>query len=94
MEYLASGKVIVATYTDEYKDKRHLLEMTDHISDFLSTLDRVLANLSHYNSPARMAARKAFGIENTYSKKIDKIFTILQECGLAWHARESARKQA
>lgn len=79
MEYLASGKVIVSTYTDEYKDKRHLLEMVDHVTDYLPTLARVLGDLAHYNSPARIAERKTFAQEHTYEKQVSRIFDLIHE---------------
>ncbi|MDP3884874.1 glycosyltransferase [Hydrogenophaga sp.] len=83
MEYLASGKTIVATYTEEYKDKRHLLEMVDDASDYVSTVGRVLADLPEYNSPARQAQRVAFALAHSYPKQLDKILSILKTHGLA-----------
>lgn len=83
MEYLASGKCIVATYTDEYKDKRHLLEMVDHASDYPAALSRVLSDLAYYNSQERQAQRVAFAMSHTYPRQLDAIFSILQQHGLA-----------
>jgi glycosyltransferase involved in cell wall biosynthesis len=82
LEYLASGKVIVATYTDEYKDKRHLLEMVDTNSDFPAAFARVVANLDKYNSPDRQALRKEFARQHSYDKQLDRIFDLLQQHGL------------
>ena len=82
MEYLASGKVIVATYTDEYKDKRHLLEMVDDNAAYLNAFDCVISHLEEYNSPARQAERKAFAFEHTYQKQLETIFGLLNEHGL------------
>lgn len=79
MEYLASGKVIVASYTDEYRDKRHLLEMVDAPEEYLATLDRVIADLSEYNSPKRQEARRAFANEHTYEKQLDRIDDLLRK---------------
>lgn len=79
MEYLASGKTIVATYTDEYKDKRHLLEMVEDVKDYLPTLGRVLGNLEHYNSPTRMTERVLFAQQHTYEKQVAKIFQLVCE---------------
>lgn len=73
MEYLASGKVTVATYTDEYKDKRELLEMVDKNSDYLSKFDTVIKELVHYNSAEKQTQRKSFANEHTYSKQLSKI---------------------
>jgi hypothetical protein len=71
MEYIASGKVIVATYTDEYKDKRHLLEMVDDTKDFLATFESVTNNLAYHNSPEKQAERMAFAQANTYSEQLN-----------------------
>ncbi|WP_446011999.1 glycosyltransferase [Candidatus Electrothrix sp.] len=79
MEYLASGKTIVTTYTDEYKNKRHLLEMVDDSQDYLAVFKKVLNNLSYYNSEEKQAERRAFALENTYDKQLDKIFALLQQ---------------
>lgn len=83
MEYLASGKIIVATYTDEYKDKRHLLEMVDKSSDYPDALARVLGNLIFYNSPELQAQRKEFAMAHTYPRQLEAIFSILQQHGLS-----------
>lgn len=82
MEYLSSGKVIVATYTDEYKDKRQLLEMTDSSSDYINIFARVINNLPEYNSQERQLIRKKFAGSNTYDKQIDKIFSLLKKHNL------------
>ena len=82
MEYLASGKVIVSTYTDEYKDKRSLLEMVDDRSDYLDAFGRVIRRLEEYNSAARQAERKAFAEAHTYSRQLDKIFGLLRQHNL------------
>lgn len=82
MEYLASGKTIVATYTDEYKDKRHLLEMVDNRADYLDAFGRVITQLEEYNSAARQAERKAFAEAHTYSRQLDKIFGLLRQHNL------------
>lgn len=82
MEYLSSGKVIVATYTDEYKDKRQLLEMADSSSEYINIFERVVNNLSEYNSQERQLMRKAFAESNTYDKQIDKIFSLLKRHNL------------
>lgn len=82
MEYLSSGKVIVATYTDEYKDKRHLLEMVDNSADYINLFERVVNNLPEYNSQERQIARRKFAESNSYDKQIDKIFSLLKKHNL------------
>lgn len=77
MEYLASGKVTVATYTDEYKDKPGLLEMVYEPEAYADKFGEVMSNLDHYNSNTTQNERKAFAKNNTYSKQLDRILTIL-----------------
>lgn len=83
LEYLYSGKVTVATYTDEYKDKRHLLEMVDNSNDYLPKFDEVIANLQYYNSQDKQKKRKKYALENTYEKQLEKIMKILQQNNLS-----------
>jgi len=78
MEYLASGKVTVATYTDEYKDKRELLEMVDKNSDYITKFDEVVNNLVQYNSKENKSLRKSFANAHTYSKQLDKVISYLK----------------
>ena len=82
MEYLASGKTVVATYTDEYKDKRHLLEMAEDSSAYFAAFDRVIGNLAEYNSVERQAERKSFALAHTYEKQLDKIIDLLKQSRL------------
>ena len=79
MEYLSGGKVIVATYTDEYKDKPGLLEMADTPDDFRQKFKAVVSNLEHYNSITKQKERTAFAQDNTYPKQLDRIITILNK---------------
>jgi len=79
MEYLASGKTIVATYTDEYKDKRHLLEMVDSYSVFPGTFATVVENLDEYNSAEKQAVRVKYALEHSYDRQLDKIMNLLKE---------------
>ena len=77
LEYLASGKVVVASWTDEYKDKRHLLEMVENNEHLPAKFKEVVANLAQYNSPEKQQARQAWALQNTYEKQIERIETII-----------------
>ena len=59
MEYLASGRIVVATYTKEYDQHRDLLAMSESGSNagYPELFAKVLDQLSAFNSPERMAAR-------------------------------------
>lgn len=82
MEYLAAGKVIVATYTDEYKDKPGLLEMAKDADEYIKKFDEVVSNLDDYNSVTKQEKRIAFAQDNTYPKQLDRIITILNKHNL------------
>jgi len=82
MEYFASGKVTVATYTDEYKDKRELLEMVDNSSDFLTKFGQVVNDLSSYNSEEKQKIRRDFAKEHSYEKQLAKIVGYLKQYNL------------
>ncbi len=79
LEFLATGRVVVSHYIDEYKDKRHLLEMVENNEDLPAKFKEVVANLAHYNSPEKQQARKAWAQENTYEKQIGRIEKIIQD---------------
>lgn len=79
MEYLASGNVIVSTYTDEYKDKRHLLEMVDTSADYIHKFKEVVDNLSFYNSKEKQKERMSFAKNNSYEKQLEKIFSLINQ---------------
>lgn len=86
MEYLGSGKVLVTTYTDEYKDKRELVCMVDAREDYISAFRLVVANLGSYNSVARQQERKAFAAAHSYDAQLDKIIHLVTH-GTPAHAR-------
>jgi len=73
MEYLASGKVCVATFTKEYEDKRDLLKMVDNNREYLDAFREVIVNLDYYNGLDLQSKRIAFAHSNTYPKQIEKI---------------------
>lgn len=82
LEYLASGKTVVATYTDEYKDKRHLLEIVDDSNDYLNIFGKVIQNLDNYNNSEKQSQRIDYANDNTYDKQLERIETKLRENGL------------
>jgi 5'-deoxynucleotidase YfbR-like HD superfamily hydrolase len=79
LEYLASGKAVIASWTEEYKDRRHLIEMVESNDKLPEKFREVISNLDHYNSPEKQAVRKAFALENTYSRKIQQIEELINK---------------
>ncbi len=79
MEYLASGKMIVATWTEEYTElhQRKLIMMNRTEEEYVNAFQKVIRNLDGYNNEARQQQRKDFALENTYEKQVNKIEQIL-----------------
>jgi hypothetical protein len=82
LEYLYSGKVIVATYTDEYKDKRYLLEMVDSSNDYIQKFSQVINNIDFYNAIEKQQERILFAKNSSYEKRLELIINILKENNL------------
>lgn len=77
MEYFGAGKVVVASYTDEYKEHADLLLMANKKNDIPKLFKEAVHNLPFYNSHQLQNMRKAFALECTYSKQLEKIEHIL-----------------
>lgn len=75
MEYLGSGKVVVATFTGEYVelDARDLIAMSRSNREFPIKLKQVLSDLPHWNLESRYELRRQFALENTYDAQLDRI---------------------
>jgi len=76
MEYLASGKPIVATFTEEYADLDFIC-MSKRNNDWPTLLKQTIDNLDQENRPEMVEARKAFAMDNRYDKQIDRIEEII-----------------
>jgi hypothetical protein len=79
LEYLATGKTIIASWTDEYQQHQTLLEMSDVNDKIPQKFNEVVLNLDYFNSPKKQAARIAFAKANTYDKKIRQIEELIQK---------------
>ncbi len=79
LEYLYSGKVTIATYTDEYKDKRHLLEMLDDSDKYLQKFDEVVKNLDFYNSKEKQQERILYAEDSSYEKQLEKVLLLIRK---------------
>lgn len=77
MEYFLSGKVIVCSYTDEYKNKRQLVEMAEPDGSVADVFTRVVQDLPRYNSPDRQAERRAFALDHSYQNQLRRIEDIV-----------------
>jgi hypothetical protein len=77
MEYLGSGKLIVATWSEEYKEHRECILMSDSYDRFIEIFQEAVENLTQYNSEEFLLKRKNIALENTYSNQIKKIEGLL-----------------
>jgi hypothetical protein len=72
MEYLGSGKMILTSWVDEYKNT-DLLWMEKQVSDIPARFKHLLLNLESLNSVENQQKRKIFAFQNTYSEQLKKI---------------------
>jgi len=75
MEYLELGKMIVATWTEEYKElaESNIIKMCDTQNEFIIHFGDILINLDFWNSKDKVEYRRGFAIRNTYQSQIEKI---------------------
>jgi glycosyltransferase involved in cell wall biosynthesis len=73
MEYLASGRCILATRTLEYEDQPDLIEIAMDRADYAKRFASIAANPAAWNSAEQVAHRQAFAFENTYPRQLDRI---------------------
>jgi glycosyltransferase involved in cell wall biosynthesis len=85
MEYLASGRTVVATYTAEFAAQRHLLAMAEPGSNagYTQLFASVLANIHTWNDPERIEARRSFALDHSYQRQLERIQSHLQQHGLS-----------
>jgi len=77
MEYLGSGKVVVSTFTEEFQEFPELIVMSQKNKELPHLLANVLSNLQHYNSLELINKRIQLALDNTYSRQIDRIESII-----------------
>lgn len=73
MEYLGSGRAVLASRTLDYENRLELIEMATDRADYAKRFAAIMANPEVWNCPERISARRAFASENTYSHQIDRI---------------------
>src|SRR6056297_2368755 len=71
MEYLASGRCVLATRTLDYEAQPDLIEMAADREDFARRFAIITSQPAEWNSEARVTARQAFARGNTYERQID-----------------------
>lgn len=79
MEYLGSGKPIVATYTEEYAKHSDCVLMAEHSSEWIDLFQYACQNIDQLMTADLVEKRKEIAFKNTYEKQIEKIENLL--CG-------------
>jgi len=80
LEYLSTGKVLISSLLDTYKDAGPLICMTDEDDgEFPSLFNKVVQDLAYYNSPALQKKRIEISLENSYNDHINKIENLLDK---------------
>jgi hypothetical protein len=80
LEYLSTGKVVISSFVDTYKNDYPLICMTKENNDaeFPSLFNKVLSELEVFNSCALQQKRIEIAVENSYDNHINKIENILE----------------
>lgn len=75
MDYLAAGKVIVASNTQEYTNlvNKELIIMAQKKCEYSSFFGACVNNIMFWNSEEKCRARMCFAEENTYDSQLDRI---------------------
>lgn len=77
LEYLGSGRVVVATRTLEYNGFFPLVVMSERNSEWPALFADVIDRLSFFNSENLKARRIAYAMNNTYGEQISRIEGLL-----------------
>ncbi|SNT01954.1 hypothetical protein SAMN05421640_2033 [Ekhidna lutea] len=78
MEYLGSGKTVIASKTTDYLDSPYI-EMAFSESEYLKKFDDIINNLELFNAASKQQERIDFARSNSYDKQIARINNILTE---------------
>ncbi|UXX81107.1 glycosyltransferase [Reichenbachiella carrageenanivorans] len=78
MEYLATGKPIVASFTSTYADLQEI-QMSYSQKKWLPLLKQTIAEYSTWNTQELSDKRKAIAKDNTYPKQIKRIEKLINE---------------
>lgn len=79
LEYLGSGKTIVATFTSQYADYAHLINMEHQNDKWVDLLAKLVANDNLRTDPKLNEQRIELALANTYDEQINKIEALLNE---------------
>ncbi|MEM7108538.1 MAG: glycosyltransferase [Bacteroidota bacterium] len=81
MEYLASGRLVVATWTSEYEElhNNELIVMSKLKDVFFRDFKNVVDDLSFWNSDQKFKSRRLFAENNSYKIQIERIEKLIED---------------
>lgn len=77
MEYIASGRCVLATRTLEYEYRPDLIEMAHCRAEYASRFADIVMNPAAFNRPDQIETRQTFARDNTYPRQLDRIVNAL-----------------
>lgn len=81
LDYLKSGKVIVSTYLEDYKDKTHLLKMAHSVEEFDAIFGEVSRSLELENSEDNQRVRREYTQSHSYRQRVQDVENIIVQLG-------------
>jgi hypothetical protein len=81
LEYLGTGKVIISNWMSSYENYPELVEMVkaDNNNEIPELFDKIINNLSYYNSSDFSSKRRKFAREFSYLNNIRQIEEFIQK---------------
>jgi hypothetical protein len=80
LEYLSSGRVVISTFVQHYKDSKYIQMLSSSNSDeFMSLYDEVTRNIELYNSEVLQEKRKGYAQLSSYDENVIKVEKFIME---------------
>ncbi|MFZ5973499.1 MAG: hypothetical protein ACOYXA_18080 [Bacteroidota bacterium] len=79
LEFLTTGCPVVMNYTDEYKDKRNLVFMSDSNEELPGLFSSVLNDLARHLQENIVQVRRNFALANGYDHHVVEIDNFIQQ---------------
>ena len=95
LEYMSTGRVIVANHVSDYAEQHGLIEMmpADGSRTLLEVFDTVVANVERHNAVDNRSRRLQRALDNSYPKQIDRISAFRNTIAGATANRPSERRR-
>ena len=81
MEFISTGKIVIANNITTYKNRPDLVQMVperEHNNMLPGLFKKIINSLAHFNTHTAQVNRKTFAGENTYNKQLMRIEELLQ----------------